>query len=137
MWASLPAKANAPAILDRLAVSPDDAAEVMACGVPARGSVVSGGIAGPTALGSGRCAMVRVAGDTSPVRAERSHAKRSSSAVVFVDQASQHVDSLHRRFDGARLDQRQPGGRTRRAQIKAAVWSLGVVVPQILGQHAA
>ena len=43
--APLPAKAEAPAILDRLAVSPDDAAEVMACGVPARGSVVSGGIA--------------------------------------------------------------------------------------------
>ena len=40
----------------------------------------------------------------SPDRARRN----SSGAAVFVDEAIQHVNSLHRRLDRARLDQPQP-----------------------------
>jgi hypothetical protein len=54
--------------------------------------------------------------------------ENSSGAAVFVDQAAEYVDSLHRRRAATRLDQRQPG-RTWRLQIQAAVWSYRVVVP--------
>jgi hypothetical protein len=57
----------------------------------------------------------------------------SSGAAVFVNQAAEYVDPLHRRLDGARLGKRQPGSlstgsRTWRLQIQAAVWPYGVLV---------
>jgi hypothetical protein len=52
----------------------------------------------------------------------------SSGAAVFVDQAAKYVNAFHQRLDGARLNKRQPGSRTWRLQVQAAVWSFGVVV---------
>src|SRR2546421_3696269 len=43
---------------------------------------------------------------------------------------------LHRRHDGVRFDQCQSASRPRGLQIQTAVWSCGVVVPQIFGQHS-
>jgi len=54
--------------------------------------------------------------------------RNSGGAAVFVDQPTQHVDSLHQRPNGARLNKRQRGW-TWRLQVQAAVWSYGVVMP--------
>jgi len=77
--------------------------------------------------GIGTVATVAVAGDTRPNTSPAVVSSRSSGVAVFVDQAAEHVDSLHRRYDGAWLDQRQPG-RVWWLQVQAAVRSHSVVV---------
>jgi hypothetical protein len=46
-------------------------------------------------------------GRSGPVRAERPCSQKLSGVAVFVDQPTKHVNSLHRRPDGVRLDQCQ------------------------------
>lgn len=71
------------------------------CGVPVRAAVVSGGSSGPPRGDQGGVQWSGSQGTRARYWTEPKRSKRSSSAVVFVDQPTQHVDPLPRRFDGA------------------------------------
>src|SRR5256885_15924404 len=62
-------------------------------------------------------------------RAQRPYSQNSSRTTILMDQAAEDGDSLQRRLDGTRPDQRQPRSRARRPQVQAAMGSYHVVVP--------
>jgi hypothetical protein len=100
-----------------------------ACGVPARGSVVLWRATDPPVrISHSVCAGHGGKGAQSGT-SQRQCPEDSSGAAVFVDQATQYVDPLHRRLATARRDQPQLGSRAWCPQIQAALRSHGVVVP--------
>jgi hypothetical protein len=107
------------------------------CGVPVRDRAVLSDAEGPSSTRSGEpeaCHGVEATSLGTGIEAS-GWSGNSSGALVFMNQAAEHVDSLHRRHAGVRPDQRQPGSRVWRVQVQAAVRPCRVVMPQVFGQH--